>query len=112
MGTRAFAVPIKPGKTDEWRRFVGEMGGNRAGEFAEMNKRHGLTRHAAWLQQTPMGDMAIVIHEGPGAEEFMEKLAASEQPLETWMREQVADIHPIDLDDPPPPPELGMDWKA
>ena len=72
MGTVAFAAPLLPGKTDGWRQFIAELKGPRSPEFAGFNARcHGLTRHAVWLQQTPMGDLVAVIHEGPGAEELL-----------------------------------------
>jgi hypothetical protein len=113
MGTKTFIAPLNPGKTEQWWEFARACEGARSAEFAEMNKRFGLTRHAAWLQQTPMGDLVIVLTEGPGAEEFMGKLATSEQPFDVWMREQVEAVHPIDFSaEPPPMPERGIDWSA
>jgi hypothetical protein len=112
MGTVAFAAPLLPGKTDAWTQWIGELKGPRAAEFADFNARHGLTRHAAWLQQTPMGDLVSVIHEGPGAEDFLGKLASSEHEFDMWFRETVLAVHGMDVSNPPPPPEVGIDARS
>ena|SRR5258706_11854632 len=112
MGTVTFIAPLHPGKTEEWREFNRTLSGPKAAEFAEMNKRFRVTRHAAWLQETPMGDLVIVLQEGPGAEEFMANLATSEHEFDAWMRERVSTLHPIDFNaEPPPPPQPGVDWS-
>ena len=112
MGTVAFAAPLLPGKTDAWQKWIAEMNGPRAAELADLNARHGLTRHAAWLQQTPHGDLVVVIHEGPGAEDLMPKIAASENEFDVWFRTNVEELHGLDLANPPPAPSLGIDARA
>lgn len=112
MGTVAFAAPLLPGKTDAWRAWMAELNGARAAEFADFNARHGLTRHAAWLQQTPMGDLVVVIHEGPGAEQVMPTVAASEREFDGWLRDTVRELHGFDMSSAPPPPELGIDARS
>ena len=112
MGSVALAAPLLPGKTDAWRAWAGEMNGARSGEFAEFNSRHGLERHAAWLQQTPMGDFAVVVIEGPGAEGFMQAVAASDGEFDGWFRDNVMDLHGIDFSTPPPLPESIIDARA
>ena len=51
----AIAVPILPGKLDEWRADMAELMGPRAAEFRDLNKRHGLTQHRAFLTTSPDG---------------------------------------------------------
>ena len=100
----AFAVPIKPGKEETWKSWVAETNGARKAEFDEMNQRMGLTTHAAWLQQNPDGSqLAVVVVDGPGASEFLGKLATSDHAFDTWFRTNVEDIHPMDFSAPPPP---------
>jgi cytochrome oxidase assembly protein ShyY1 len=100
----AFAVPIKPGKEETWKSWVAETNGARKAEFDEMNERMGLTTHAAWLQQNPDGSqLAVVVLDGPGASEFLGKLATSDHAFDTWFRTNVEDIHPMDFSAPPPP---------
>jgi hypothetical protein len=70
-------VPIVTGKVDAWRAWAKELTGPRKAEFAEFNRRYELTKHQAWLCQTPNGPAVVAIHEGPGAESFLKKLGQS-----------------------------------
>ena len=100
----AFAVPIKPGKEETWKSWAAEISGARKAEFDEMNERMGLTTHAAWLQQNPDGSrLVVVVLDGPGAPEFLGKLATSDHEFDTGFRASVEDIHPMDFSAPPPP---------
>ena len=112
MGTFAFAAPLLPGKTDASRRWIAEMNGPRSAEIRDFNSRHGLTRHAAWLQQTPMGHLVAVLHEGPGAEDLLAQVAASENEFDVWFRSNVEELHGMDLSNPPPLPEPGIDVRS
>ena len=100
----AFAVPIKPGKEKTWKSWIAETNGARKAEFDEMNQRMGPTTHAARLQQNPgRSQLAVVVVDGPGASEFLGKLATSGHAFDTWFRTNVEDIHPLDFSAPPPP---------
>ncbi len=101
---QAMAVPIKPGKVVTWKSWVGELTGARKAEFDDLNARMGLTLHAAWLQDNPDGSsLAVVVLDGPGAADFLGKLATSDHATDTWFRAMVEDIHPMDFSAPPPP---------
>ena len=112
MATVVVAAPLLPGQTDAWRQWVAELKGGRAAELADFNTRHGLTRHAAWLQQTPMGDLAIVLLEGPGAEDMMQKVATSDNEFDGWFRDNVETRHGIDFSHLPPLPEPALDVSS
>lgn len=100
----AFAVPIVPGKEDTWDAFANDLKGSKAGDFAAMNERHGLTQHSVWLQQTPDGNqMVVVVVDGPGADAFMGNIAQSQDATDVWFRDSIADAHGIDFSAPPPP---------
>ena len=100
----AFAVPIKPGKSEAWKSWIAEATGPRKAELDEMNGRLGLTTHASWLQENPDGSqLAVVVLDGSGASEFLGKLAGSDHEFDTWFRSNVEDIHPMDFSAPPPP---------
>lgn len=101
----ALAVPIVPGKKDSWEAWIAELNGSRKAEFDDMNQRYGLTAHRAWLQQTPDGGyMVIAVHDGPGSDEFLGKLASSDNEFDTWFRNNIASAHGMDFSAPPPPP--------
>lgn len=98
----AIAIPIIPGKEDAWREFAAQLQGPRVEEFQEFNKRMGLTSHRAWIQETPDGLMVIAVHDGPGAEDFMPKLAQSDHAFDAWFRSCIEDCHGMNLSEPMP----------
>jgi hypothetical protein len=100
----AMAIPIKPGKLETWKSWCGELTGPRKAEFDDMNKRLGLTTHAAWHQMNPDGtDLAVVVVDGQGASGFLANMVSSSHEFDKWFRSQIEDIHPLDFSAPPPP---------
>ena len=104
-------APIAEGQLDTWKDWIGELNGPRREELEDFNRRYGLTRHAAWLAETPMGPVVSVLHEGPGAGDFMGKLGQSDHEFDKWFRGKVLQAHDLDVTQPPPgpPPELYLD---
>jgi hypothetical protein len=111
MGMGAIAAPILSGKLDSWRAWCDELNGARKDDFRKFNARQGITRHRAWLAATPDGGhVVIAVTEGPGADGMMNELAKSTDEFDVWFRDQIADIHGVDFQAPPPPmPELLLD---
>jgi hypothetical protein len=64
-------APIVDGKLDTWKQWANDLENGRADEFKDFNSRYGLNRHSAWLTETPSGPVVAVLHEGPGADNFM-----------------------------------------
>lgn len=106
----ALMVPILPGKVDAWKQMAKDLK-TQGAEFSDFNIRMGLTRHRAWLQQTPDGgNVVIALHEGPGADTFMEKVAKSDHPFDITFKGYLQDIHGLDFSAHlPPMPELMID---
>lgn len=107
-------VPIKATALDAWKAWNNEVSTSKLEEFSEFNSRMNITDHKVWLAHTPNGPMAVVMHEGPGSDEFMQKLATSEHPFDQWFRDSITEFHGIDFSQPPPGPmpEQMMNWKA
>ncbi len=102
-------APIVEGKLDSWKSWNAELAGAKKSEFDEFNQRYGLTRHDVWLAETPGGPMAVVMHEGPGGDTFMQKLAQSDHSFDLSMRQHIEEFHQMDLAAPPPgPPPVKM----
>ncbi|MBV9229891.1 MAG: hypothetical protein JOZ18_11300 [Chloroflexi bacterium] len=114
MASLASAFPILPGKMEQWKHFCQEMVGPRHSEYEASRKRLGVTREAAYLQQTPQGDMAIVYMEAQDISRVFEGFGRSQVPFDVWFREQVKEIHGLDLSQPLPGPfpEAIVDWRA
>ncbi len=104
-------APVLEGKLVTWKAWCQELNGPRAQELKEFNRRHNLTRHAAWLAQTPSGPAVIALHEGPGSDDFMKTLGSSNHEFDGWSREKIKEIHGFDLTQPPPGPlpEIYLD---
>ena len=102
-------APIVEGKLQAWKDWAGELSGPRSQELKDFNTRYGLTRHAAWLAETPAGPMVIALHQGPGADDLMQKLAASD--VDRGFKDKLKEIHGMDVTQPPPGPlpELYVD---
>ena len=101
-------VPIVDGKLNAWKNFLEECkSGSKVEDFKDLNKRYKLTRHDVWHVETPNGSMAVVLHEGPGGDEFMQALSQSNHSFDLWMKEHIAEYHNLDFNAPPPgpPPE-------
>jgi hypothetical protein len=110
----AFMAPILPGQLETWRRFNQETLGTWGEAHARTNERAGITVERAWLQQTPMGDFAIIYMEAEDPSRIFEQLATSNDPYAAWFSEQVLAIHGLDLSQPAAglPSTLEMDWRA
>jgi len=106
----ALAFPILSGKTEQWRRFIAEMRGPRAADYAASRRQLGV-RERTFLQQTPQGDVVIVTLEGDNPAQAFQRFGSLPGPFVQWFVQQVREIHGFDLSAPPPGPlpELAID---
>lgn len=103
-------MPIVDGKLEAWKEWAAELQGPRRDDFEDLNRRHGLTRHDAWLAETPAGAMVVVLHEGPGGDDFVPNVMASDHEVDAWFMEKVVEMHGIDPSQPlPPMPEKHIE---
>jgi hypothetical protein len=101
----AMAVPLPAGNVEGWRAWLAELQGPRKAEFEDMNARHGVTDHRAYLQPTPDGgNLVIVVTDGPGGDNFMGSMAASDNEFDRWFLGSVAEAHGVDMSAGGPPP--------
>jgi hypothetical protein len=97
-------APLSTDKVDAWEAWIDELKGPRKAAFEDMNARHGLTEHRAYLQPMPDGScMVLVIHEGPGGDTFLPNLMASDNDFDRWFAGSVAELHGMDGSGPMPP---------
>ena len=104
-------APIVEGKVEVWKEWCRELMGPRAEEMNDFNRRYGLTRHASWLAETPSGQVVVALHQGPGADDLMPKLAASDNEFDRRFASKILEVHGVDISQPPPGPmpELYFD---
>lgn len=106
----AIAIPILPGKEEEWRKFSQELSGNRKQDFIASRKKLNV-RERTFYQHTPMGDFVIVTLEGNDPEGAFQHFASANDDFTKWFVERVKAVHGVDLSQPPPGPlpELIVD---
>jgi len=95
------AVPILPGQTDHWHRFVNTLKGEKFNEYRDSRAKLGV-RERAFLQQTPQGDLVIVTLEGNDPQAVFAKFAEGRDTFTRWFLDEVKAIHGLDLASPPP----------
>lgn len=112
MPSQAFALPILPGKLDDWWSFTRTMLDKRRSEYQQSRERLGISREMAWHQRTPAGDLALIFWEGDEPEQILQRIAVSSDPFDIWFREQMLHIHGLDFAQPPsqPPAQRVIDW--
>ena len=90
MAMLAMAFPIPAGKTEQWKKFIGELTGARKAEFADSRRSLGV-RERTFLQHTPQGDLVLVTLEGDRPETAFAEFAKRADPFTMWFKQQVAD---------------------
>ncbi len=103
MPSIGFVVPVLPGKEQADLDWMEEMTGPRREEYESAWKRHGVTRHAVWHQETPGGMVAVVYMEVEDPPAAMQGIATSDEAFDQWFRERVKDVHGIDIASDAPP---------
>ena len=114
MSTFAIALPIQPGKTEEWRRVLQELTTTRRRDTDDLHKRLGLRKADWFLQQTPHGDLALVVLEGEDAAARFAAWGGSQLPFDLWMKGALGPTYGIDFNKPPagPLPEGVYEYRA
>jgi len=100
MRAVTFALPIPAGKQESWRRCIQEMLDVYGSDFEAFRQRLGITRVSLWLTEMPSGNTVIVSIEADNLETLLPKLAISDLPFARWLRQQVLELHGIDVTQP------------
>jgi hypothetical protein len=111
MSSMAVALPILPGKTPQWQHLIDDITTRRRGEVDAFHRRFGLTRANWYLNQTPGGDVAIVVLEGPDAAGAFAQWAQSQDPFDVWFKTEVGALYGLDMSQPPAGPEPRMVYE-
>jgi hypothetical protein len=93
----AFSIPIVRGKEELDRRTLDEMLDDRREEYQAALRQAGITRQAIWHQDTPDGTVAVVYVEGDDPQAGIARFSTSDEPLNTWFREQMKEVHGVDI---------------
>lgn len=113
MAFIAMALPILPGKTEQWRRFTDDLRGKWMREFSESRRQYGV-HERTFFQSTPQGDMVIVTLEGDDPAGFFPRFAQGTDEFTRWFLQQAKEVHGFDLTQAAQaaPPSLVIDSRA
>jgi hypothetical protein len=114
MASLGMTLPLLPGKTEEWKRWIQEMAGTRLREYQTSRQRLGITREVSFLQQTPQGDLGVFYIEAEDIPRAFQGLATSQDPFDVLFRQKTLEFFGFDLTQPPPGPLPAtiFDWRA
>jgi len=101
------AFPVLPGYEGRARQVAREMQTTRASASRDFYRRHGVARETWHIQMTAHGMLLIGVTQVPeGPVDLAAKAyAASEEPFDRWLKDQVKHLTGIDLDLTPLGPE-------
>ena len=106
-----FAIAVMPiADVGAWQEFAAEIStGARADAHRASLRRLGVTAEHAFHQQTPMGDLMVLVWEGVEPDElgrgFASMIQNPESDHERYLRDYVIPkLHGVDTTQPPPPP--------
>lgn len=97
MAEFAFSIPVVAGKEELDRSTLDEMLGGRRDEYEAALRKAGLTRHAIWHQETPDGTVGVVYVEGDDPENAVAQFGSSDEPFNAWFRDQMKEVHGVDI---------------
>jgi hypothetical protein len=110
--TLAVALPLLPGKTEAYLRFVEEVKRAHQSDMETFHRRVGIVVENWYLQRMPQGDLVIVYLEGDMPRAFR-VFAESQYSFDAWLKKGWLDMEGVDFYKPVPAvPELGFDWRA
>ena len=92
----AFTVPVLEGKTKEWENFISELNGKRAQEYVRARQKFGV-RERVYLQQTPQGNIPVIVLTGRDPEGFLHDLQTANDEFSRWFKDRVKSVHGFDL---------------
>jgi hypothetical protein len=97
MAGVVLTFPIVAGKVEAWRRFCQELSGSRRQMYEASRQRLGITRERLALVETAFGSAAVTTLEAPDVDRALGQIIASKLPFDRWYREQVRNLHGINL---------------
>jgi len=114
MNQICLVIPITPGSSDDARDFIGELEHERKAEYAQSERRLGITEEVWRLAHTPGGDQFVAYMETADFGKALSLSSTSRDEFDVWFKRRLADSTGLDLNNPPPMqlPELLSSYSA
>ena len=110
MTVLAMAVPVLPGKTKALEQHLAEAVKHE--DFEETLKSFGILRETWHIQETPQGDLLILVFQADDPLSMLREFSQSEKELPVLQKNFLRETLGIDLSQPPPvpPSRLIFEW--
>jgi hypothetical protein len=107
----AFVLPVVRGQEQQDLNTLAEMDSSRHDEYEQALRSAGIKRHTVWHQKTPDGTFAIVLMEvdDPAG---ITAFASSNDPFNQWFRQQMQEVHGLDIAQSSPDVEMVHDVRV
>ena len=102
MPVLAMAVPVPPGKTKALEQHIAEAVEQE--DFEETLKGFGITHESWHIQETPQGDLLILVFDADDPYSMLREFSLSEQDLPVMQKNFLRETLGVDLSQPPPGP--------
>ena len=114
MPAVAFALPVLPGQEENVRLMAEEVSrpGPLREAYEESRRTLGISREAAWLQPTPVGDMVILYWESDDPQYVLREIAASQDHFDGRFRQFIQSSALDSGGDQPVSNTLLFEWQA
>ncbi len=108
----SFTVPLKPGKTEDFLKLIGEVGRTRMGDVENMFRHHDIVRSIAFLQRAPEGDFVVrhILASNP-LDELIASFTACGNATCSYIRKMGQEYFGVDLSDPKNLPHVELLFK-
>jgi uncharacterized protein DUF6176 len=114
MPTVLFVMPLKKGKTENYKAFLNECLGARRNEYEDLLRRYGLNIVKIWIHTLNDRNYAMFIHEmDEDAAKRLEGWSSSTHPFDQWFDKHLRDCYDIeDMNNMPIQPEFFDELDA
>lgn len=100
MAVVTAAIPLLPGKGEEWRRWVQELQGSRNAEYTASRNRLGIHFERSWIGTVQGVEIVFVYLEVEDSEQMRMQLISSSHPFDGWYRKKLQELHGLDITQP------------
>ena len=101
MASTTFVAQVLPGQTSRLKTLASALNGERRNEFERSQRQLGILGEDWFLRESAEGDSVVVWIEAPDIGRSMEAMARSRDPLDVWMKREIAAITGVDYEKPP-----------
>ena len=112
MPVLAMAVPVPPGKTKALEQHIAEAVERE--DFEETLRGFGIAHESWHIQETPQGDLLILVFDADDPYTMLREFSLSEKDLPVMQKNFLRETLGVDLSQPPPgpPSRVIFNWPG